>query len=135
MKNAIPIVKESYTRCIPKDVIGRFYDIFLKSNQSIAPMFAKTDFTVQKDLLRHGIHLAIMFANGEYLGKSGIERIRKSHSKAGMNVNPNLYRYWKASFLQAISETDSEFSEQIRKAWDSVLQQTIDYIIEGYDAS
>jgi len=134
MNSYITIVKESYNRSIGNDVIGRFYDIFLKSHPDIAPLFSKTDFDAQKTLLKHGVLLAIMFVEGISAGDPGIKRIRESHGKTGMNIPPELYPCWKTSFIQATSESDPEYSEQIRNAWDSVLQETIDYITEGYEA-
>lgn len=135
MNGYITIVNESYNRSIGNDVIGCFYDIFLKSHSDIAQLFSKTDFTAQKKLLKHSVLLAIMFVEGISDGNSGIKRIRESHGKSRMNIPPMLYPYWKASFIQAISESDPEYTEQIRDAWDSVLQETIDYIIEGYEAN
>ena len=134
MSSAVQLAKDSYTRSAGKDVIGRFYEIFLKSHPHIAPLFAETDFVAQKETLNHGMHLAIMFAEGQALGKTGLERIRQSHCRNRLNISPMLYPYWKKSFLQAISETDPQFNEETRKAWDSVLQQTIDFISGGYDA-
>jgi hemoglobin-like flavoprotein len=132
MNDAVAIVKGSFTRCMGRDLIGHFYDIFLKSNPEIAPRFARTDFQAQRDLLKHGIHLAIMFTEGNPLGKKGLARIRKSHSKANLDIPPGLYRYWKSSFLRAVADLDPEFSEESRMAWDVVLQNAIDYIISGY---
>ena len=127
-------VKQSFARCMIKgDVIGRFYDIFLDSYPAIKPRFANTDFDSQKHLLRQGVNLAIMFASDNPVGKKGIERIRKSHSKLSLNIPPDFYPYWKKSFIQAASEFDPEFSNELEQQWDSVLQTTISYIIEGYE--
>ncbi len=128
-------IKQSFARCILKgDVIERFYGLLLDSHPDIKPRFANTDFDSQKQLLRQGINLAIMFASDDPMGKNGIKRIRESHSKSGgLNVPPDLYPYWKKSFIQAISEFDPEFSDELRKQWDWVLQKTIDSIIEGYE--
>ena len=127
----ITIVRKSYARCMRKHVIAQFYDNFLKSHPAIAPLFANTDFEVQEKRLQHGIQLAIMYVDGNVLGENGLKRIHVSHGKAQMNIPHELYRYWKASFLKAVRDTDPEFSEEIRGAWDVVLQQTIDYIVEG----
>ncbi len=133
--NDFEIVAQSFVRCMIKgDVIGRFYEIFLDSHPDIKHRFANTDFDSQKHLLRQGINLAIMFASGNPVGQNGIKRIRKSHRKSGLNITPDLYPYWKNSFLQATSEFDPEFSDELKRQWDSVLQKSIDYIIDGYDS-
>ena len=127
-------VKLSFARCIIKgDVVGRFYEIFLDSHPDIKPRFAKTDFDSQKQLLRQSVNLAIMFANDHPVAINGINRIRQSHSQSGMNIPPDLYHYWKKSFIQAATEFDPEFSDKLNRQWDSVLQKTIDFIIEGYE--
>ncbi len=127
-------VKQSLVRCmITGDVIGRFYEIFLDSHPDIKPRFANTEFDTQKQLLRQSVNLAIMFANENDVGKKGIGRIRKSHNKSSLNIPPELYPYWKKSFIQAASEFDLEFSDELKQQWDSVLQKTIDFVIDGYE--
>ncbi len=130
----IKLVKSSFTRCMGKDLIGRFYDIFLKSSPAIAPMFAKTDFSEQKKLLNHGIQLVIMYGEGDKFAEYGLGRIRDTHQKSKMDIPPNLYPFWKESFLQALAEADDEFEDSTREAWGRVLQKTLDFIIAGYEA-
>ncbi len=126
-------VKESFVRCmIHGDIVGRFYDIFLESHPDIKSRFANTDFNSQKQSLRQGINLAIMFADDHDIGKKGINRIRNSHSKSGLNIPPDFYPYWKKGFIQAVSEYDQEFSVELKSQWNSILQKTIDYVIAGY---
>lgn len=131
--DGIEDVKQSFGRCIAAgDLIERFYEIFLRSNPEIAPHFVNTDFTVQKGLLRRGINLAIMFAGDQPVGVDGINRLRTSHAKLAMDISPNLYKYWKESLIQAISEFDPKFDAQLRSSWDYTLQKTIDHIVAGY---
>lgn len=127
-------VKKSFDRCSSSgDIIDKFYNIFLDYHPDIKPRFAHTNFDLQKKLLLQGLDLTIMFATDEHVGKIGINRIRKSHRQTAMNIPPELYPYWKASFLQAISEMDPEFTDELKQQWDWVLQKSIDYIIAGYE--
>ncbi len=127
-------VSQSFGRClIDGDLITRFYDIFLASHPDIGPRFTGTDFSKQKELLRHGINLAIGFSRGTATGRMGIERIRGSHQKSQLDVSPDLYPYWKKSFIQAVSEFDKEFTPQLKNQWEEALQLAIDFIAEGYD--
>jgi len=127
-------VKKSFDRCSSNgDIIDKFYSLFLDSHSNIGPRFANTNFDTQKKLLLQGLDLTIMFATDEHVGKIGINRIRKSHNKSGLNIPPELYPYWKVSFLQAISEMDPEFTDELKQQWDMVLQKAIDYIIDGYE--
>lgn len=132
--NGIADVRQSFGRCLLSgDLFGRFYDIFLASHPDVPARFAKTDFDKQKQLLDHGINLALMYADDKPFGVMGLERIRHSHSKAVLNIDPGLYWHWKQSFIKAISEFDSAFSPALAAQWDMVLQKTIDYVVEGYD--
>ena len=130
----IELVKKSFDRCAAKgDVIQAFYDIFLDSHPDIKHRFANTNFDNQKKLLLQGLDLTIMFATDEPVGKIGINRIRKSHKKSALNIQPDLYPNWKRSLLQTISEFDPEFNNELEEQWDLVLQKSIDYITDGYD--
>ena len=133
MSETIVHVRESYRRCISSGIIATFYEIFLASDPSIKPMFAKTDFKAQHELLKAGIHLAILFADDQPVGINALKRLRETHGSGKMNIPRKLYANWKASFLQAIEKTDPEFSPQVRRAWDSVLQKTIDYMTSRVD--
>jgi len=70
-------VRRSFGRCATAgDVISVFYDRLLASNPDITPRFARTDFALQKGLLRQGINLAILHAAGTASGTTGLSRIR-----------------------------------------------------------
>ena len=127
-------VKRSFDRCAAHgDIIDDFYKIFLDSHPDIKPRFANTNFDSQKKLLLQGLDLTIMFASDQPVGRIGINRIKKSHCRAVLDIPPDLYPYWKKSFLTAISVLDPEFSDELKEQWDWVLQKSIDYIISGYD--
>jgi len=127
-------VEESFERCMLKgDVIERFYAIFIDSHPDIKPRFANTDFDSQKKLLRQSVGLAILHARNNPVGRIGINRLARSHSKTGLDIPPPLYAYWKESFLRAVAEFDAEFCEELRASWDVVLQKTIDGVSAGYE--
>ncbi len=127
-------VRESFGRCTLKgDLIDRFYEIFLESHPDIKPRFANTDFTKQKELLRKGINIAILFGNDKVLGRKGIEKLRESHKRTKLNVSPSLYIYWKKSLLQAVSEYDYQYNRELETTWEKLIEKTITYIAEGYE--
>lgn len=129
----IDSVKSSYGRCLAKgDFLGRFYDIFLGSHPDIAPHFKNTDFTRQKELIRHGISCVIMYSSGQFTGQSCLTRIRKSHSKNELNIDPKYYGYWEASLLQTIKEFDRELTPETEEGWKEVITIATDYIKSGY---
>ncbi|MDX1250901.1 MAG: globin [Gammaproteobacteria bacterium] len=127
--------KLSLGRCINsgKDLFERFYEIFLDSHPAIRPRFVKTDMQAQKALLKNGINLAIMFAEGNPVGSGGISRIRESHSKKKINIDPGLYSCWLDSFIKAVSEVDPQFNPELEKEWREMLQITVNHIAGGYE--
>jgi hemoglobin-like flavoprotein len=133
--NRFAKAKASFGRCINKgDLIGRFYTIFMASDPGVAAKFSDTDMDKQKKLLMQSINLAIMFSEGNPMGKHGIERIRRTHSKSQLNIHPEYYKLWLDSFLKAINECDLQIDEETNHQWREMLQLTIDYVTAGYDA-
>jgi len=115
------------------DLFGRFYAIFLESNSNIKPMFVGTDMEKQKALLRQGVNLAIMFAEGRAIGKQAMDRLRNSHSKSNLGINPSMYRHWLDSFIKAVAETDPKFDADLERQWRMTLSKTVDHIAGGYE--
>lgn len=127
-------VKTSIGRCLNRgDLIGRFYEIFLNADPVIAEKFRDTDMQQQKQLLEHGIQLALMFADDNSVGKKGLARIRETHSRKNLNISPDLYSVWLESFMQAVEEIDPEYNVELDLEWREVLQKSIDYIVSGYN--
>lgn len=124
------LIRASFGRCLVKgQLMDRFYTLFLESHSDIPAFFKDTDFDKQKALLRQGINLAIMFADDNPVGKSGIQRIAESHGRAQLNIPTELYPYWKRAFLKAVAELDPEFSPYLSMLWDQFLQKAIDHIV------
>ena len=108
-KEEMQEIKMSFGRCLTHgDLFQEFYNIFLKSDPCLAPMFANTDFAKQKALLKQGLNLALMYADGNIIGQSGLRKIRKSHAQNDLNIAPHLYPLWVNSFLSAIQKMDPD---------------------------
>ncbi len=126
----MPEPRGSFGRCVsnPK-FIDRFYEIFLVSHPAIAPMFKNTDFVQQKDLLRTGLSMMLMYEEGKDIAKMSLNRLGKSHGKAGMNIDRNLYPYWIDSLVDAVKECDRQFTPEIEQRWRVAMRRGIDYMI------
>ena len=126
-------VNRSYGQCCTsKGFFDDFYNNFLASSPEIAGMFAGTEMTRQKQLLRAGIGHLIMAYRGQPMSKMKLEKIAVSHNAAHMNIKPALYPLWKKALLTTIAKHDPEFDEEIRKAWLKVLDKGISDIIARY---
>ncbi len=133
MKDDISKVRLSYGRAISKSgFLPRFYDIFLASDRAIARKFVNTDLEKQQELLAMSVNMVILFPQENKIAKNAVGRIRKSHCREGLNIEPSFYELWKSSLIQAVSEYDVEYTSQIEASWQKVLQIAIDHIVEGY---
>lgn len=127
------IVSESFGRCILKeDFLDRFYEIFINSDPAIKPMFANTDFNKQKELLRKGLSMAVLFFNDSVLATSTLNRIRETHNRHQLNINPRLYPFWVDSLMKTIAEFDERSTPETERAWRTILQKAVNHIMNGY---
>lgn len=126
--------KDSFGRCIsnPK-FIDRFYEIFLVSHPAIGPMFKNTDLVQQKDLLRTGLSMMLMYEEGKEMAKAFLERLGKGHGKEGLNIDRNLYQCWLDSLVAAVKECDRQFTPEVERRWRVAMQRGIDYMISKGD--
>lgn len=125
-------LKDSYGRCtVNQKFLDRFYDIFLASHPAIKPMFAKTDFTKQKALLRSGISMMIMYEDGTQVAKMALDRLGHSHGKQRMNIDPKMYQYWIDSLVAAVKECDPQFSPALEKYWRDAMRRGINYMVSA----
>ncbi|MGE5318986.1 MAG: globin domain-containing protein [Hyphomicrobiaceae bacterium] len=127
-------LQQSYGRCLRgKNFIERFYEIFLSSHPDIAPMFAETDFQKQRMALRRGITAAISHAAGSSLTKRTIDQMADTHSRKGhAPVPPELYRFWVASLVQAVSEMDPEATPALIARWRQGMGAVVDTFVAHY---
>jgi len=129
----IRLVKRSFARCFLKeDLIIRFLNIIVESHPDIAPHFKNTDFNQIKLLLRQGINCTIMYAEGVFAGEFCLQELRISHDRKHMAINPKYYPYWIKSLVQAVSELDPEYTDELGMLWAEVVTPAIKYMADGY---
>lgn len=130
-------VQASYGRCLrKKGFITRFYEILMQSHTDMEPMFHRTDFGQQRKALRRGISIAISFAAGSPSAQYSMDQMAEIHSRIGRApVDPALYRFWLDSLIQALSETDPRFNDQVEARWHEAMQKTIDYFSKAFTES
>ncbi len=128
-------LKDSFGRCtVNPKFLDRFYEIFLNSHPAIKPMFAKTDFTKQKAVLRTGISMMILYNEDAHVARMALDRLGHSHGKQGLNIDPKLYPYWLDSLVAAVKECDPQFSPLLEKHWRDAMRKGINYMISAGQA-
>ena len=127
-------LQQSYGRCLRnKDFIARFYEIFLQSHPSIAPMFERTDFSKQRLALRRGISVAISYAAGSGIVARTTDHMARVHARDGRTpVTPSLYTYWIDSLIQAITENDAEADSALLARWREAMRHVCDRFTACY---
>lgn len=124
-------VMQSYGRCCASaGFFDDFYAAFLASSPAVREKFVRTDMTAQKQLLRAGILNLALFARG--MPDTKLRALGESHSRARLDIRPELYDLWIDALLKTIRQHDGELQQQGLKAWHMVLNKGIDVIKAAY---
>ncbi len=130
VKSVLP----SLERClVAGDLYGHFYERLLASSPEVAVRFQRTNMSEQKRILHHAINLILSFFERNPVGTWAIERVRHTHSRSQLDIPPRLYAYWRSAFLDAVRELDPALDAATERAWRTVLQAAIDFVVAGYD--
>jgi hemoglobin-like flavoprotein len=113
--------------------VDRFYEIFLASSPKVREKFAATDFTRQKSALRASLYSMLLATRN---GKPGLEKhlsgLAERHSSRDLNIGSEFYDLWLDSLLAAVKESDPNYSQEVREAWEKVMMVGIDYLLSRY---
>ncbi|MBD3814369.1 MAG: globin [Betaproteobacteria bacterium] len=124
-------VMQSYGRCCASAAFfDEFYATFLASSPAVREKFVKTDMVAQKQLLRAGILNLVLFARG--MPDTKLRALGQSHSRAGLDIRPELYDLWVEALLKTIGQHDRQLEQADLQAWRLVLNKGIDVIKASY---
>jgi hemoglobin-like flavoprotein len=128
----IELFNDSIERCSSKsDFLRRFYTLFLASSDAVAKKFERTDLRKQARMLKTSLYI-MMLASDESERIAHLERIAKRHSRAELDIRPELYDLWLDRLLQAVKESDAMFDAETEAAWRRVLQPGIEFMQSRY---
>ena len=97
----VELFNDSIERCSCRpDFLRRFYTLFLASSDTVAKKFAHTDLRKQAKLLKTSLCI-MMLASGESERIVHLERLAKLHSRANLDIKPELYDLWLDRMVQA----------------------------------
>jgi hemoglobin-like flavoprotein len=126
------LFNDSIERCSRSpDFLRRFYELFLASSDVVARKFEHTDFRKQTRLLKTSLYI-MMLASGESGRVAHLERLAKLHSRAGLDIEPELYDLWLDRLVQAVGEFDPKFDPEVEAAWRRVLLPGIEFMKSRY---
>ena len=128
----IELFNDSIERCSCKpEFLRRFYTRFVASSDAVAKKFERTDLRKQARLLKTSLYIMIM-AGGESERNVHLERLARRHSRAELDIKPELYDLWLDRLVQAVREFDPMFDPEIEAAWRRLLQPGIEFMKSRY---
>lgn len=128
----IELFNDSLERCSSRsDFLRRFYSLFLASSDMVAKKFEHTDLKKQARMLKISLYI-MMLTSGESEREAQLERLARRHSRAELDIKPELYDLWLDRLLQAVGEADPKFDAPTEAAWRRVLQPGIDFMKSRY---
>ena len=131
LKN-VELFNDSIERCsCQPEFLRRFYELFVASSDTVAKKFENTDLKRQARMLKTSLYI-MMLSGGESEQVAHLERLATLHSRAGLDIKPELYDLWLDRLVQAAGEFDPKFDKATETAWRSVLQPGIDHMKSRY---
>ena len=128
----IELFNDSFERCsCSPEFLRRFYTLFLASSDTVARKFEHTDLRAQARMLKTSLYM-MMSATYESERIVHLERLARRHSRADLDIEPGLYDLWLDRLVQAVTEFDPMFDDEIGTAWRRVLQPGIEFMKSGY---
>ncbi|WP_165235454.1 globin [Aquisphaera insulae] len=133
----VQLVQQSFGRCLVNQAHGQsfldaFYAEFLASDPRIKRLFSSTDLEKQKDLLKRGLTMLIMYAGGVGLAKAAIEQLAVKHGRNQLNIDPTLYRLWLKSLSTCVRKYDRKYDDALGDLWNEVLESGISAMKQAY---
>jgi hemoglobin-like flavoprotein len=114
----------SYYRCRRDErFLDTFYDAFLSKSPAVAQMFAKTDFILQKIVLRQSLLEMLCFDREMSGTREEIERLGLRHKE--LRVTPEMYAMWLDSLCEAIQKHDPNYTPALEQLWREAMLKSI----------
>ncbi len=127
------IFNHSRARCEKEDrFLDRFYEKFTATSPEISEKFANTDFTRQKQALALSLKMISLASKGGDEADLYLGYIATRHDRHHLNIKPELYDFWVDTLIDTVRETDSQYDDDVERAWRSTLAYGIDYMKSHY---
>jgi hypothetical protein len=125
----VSAVQESLARCT---VRGGFAARFLKRlGEGHAPLMralAAGDPAEQRRVLRRGLQMMILYAQGAPMAVTALDRIAAAAEASAIAVHPDLQPLWADSLVATVREFDPAFTPGLEKRWREVMGAALTYL-------
>ncbi len=130
---AYEAVVASYHRCEDSGgFFDTFYDVFFAKSPEIAPKFADTDMTKQKQVVMASVLMMLRLRTGDPVARCTVEEFGETHSRRRHNIAPNLYPLWLDALCETVATHDPQFTDELGAEWRELMQQGIELIASRY---
>lgn len=126
-------IRASWERLASTRFLEAFYNEFLATDPRIAPFFQGTDMAKQQLLLKKSLLYVINCPTGDPAAQRKVGVLAETHSRSGLNIPPELYRFWQDSLLKALEKHDPEWNSSLAAKWQTQIQPAIEQMISRYD--
>jgi hemoglobin-like flavoprotein len=121
---------DSFERCIQDDRFIRvFYDKFLASSEEIPPLFAKTDFALQRRSLRASLYVMVAASARHQAELTTLSELATRHQ--ALRIKPHHYDLWMESLLSAVAQCDEHSNKETARVWTEAFRAAINYMKAG----
>jgi hemoglobin-like flavoprotein len=127
----LELFRASVNRCVADEAfLQDFYDRFTASSPEVRAKFGQTDMPTQRRALADSLYVIAVAVQGKDTSPSWhqMERIARRHSRAEMDIRPELYDLWLESLMQAVAAHDPQYSPEIDSAWRAVMSEGITFL-------
>ena len=125
--------RASYDRCV---TVPSFFDAFyrnlFKAAPEVEPLFAKTNFERQHQLLKHALGLLLAFPTQPNDGPALLKRVADRHNRHEMAIRPDLYPHFVDALVQTVAEHDPAFTPEVGDAWRTAIAPGIAFMQGRY---
>lgn len=133
VRDAAATARASYDRCREAEgFFPSFYEEFFRTDPAAKPLFAKTDFVRQHQLLRHAIGLLLLFPNQGQNEPNLLARVAERHSRRDLNIDPARYGPFVDSLIKTVERFDPQYTPAVGRAWREALAGGVAYMMAGY---
>ena len=123
----------SLARCLAEPAfLNSFYERLIKTSPDVAAMFQGTDFLRQRRATAASLYLLVLALEQGEGAIEYLDRIARQHSRAELDVRPEMYDAWCDCLLQCASEFDPMFSDDIEQAWRGAADFAIEFMRARY---
>lgn len=129
----LQLARASYERCsaVP-DFYACFYRNLFRAAPDVEPLFARTDFERQHQLMKHALGLLLAFPAQPDDGAVLLTRVADRHSRRDLDIRPAQYPSFVDALVQTVAEHDPAFNAEVGDAWRAAIAPGIAFMQGRY---